>query len=134
MASLARVEVPPIRIVMVGPRVTVWLNGEMVVDDAVMENYFDRSRPIFPTGPIQLQTHCRRDQSGPCSHFYISGRSTLLMTWMTPFVVSMSAVVTWASSIMTLPSHTFTSTLCPLTVSAELSSTTSSAMTFPETT
>ncbi|MBN2492445.1 MAG: DUF1080 domain-containing protein [Planctomycetes bacterium] len=46
-----------LRILMVGPRVTVWLNGANVVDDAVMENYFDRSRPIFAAGPIQLQTH-----------------------------------------------------------------------------
>jgi hypothetical protein len=45
------------RILMVGERVTVWLNGEKVVDDAVMENYFDRKKPIFPKGPIQLQTH-----------------------------------------------------------------------------
>ncbi len=45
------------RIVMVGERVTVWLNGEKVVDDVVMENYFDRKIPIFPRGPVQLQTH-----------------------------------------------------------------------------
>ncbi len=45
------------RILMVGERVTVFFNGEKVVDHAVMENYFDRTRPIFPTGPIQLQTH-----------------------------------------------------------------------------
>ncbi len=45
------------RILMIGPRVTVWLNGGKVVDDAVMENYFARERPIFPRGPIQLQTH-----------------------------------------------------------------------------
>lgn len=45
------------RIVMIGERVTVFMNGEKVVDDAVMENYFDRSIPIFETGPIQLQTH-----------------------------------------------------------------------------
>jgi len=45
------------RIVMIGPRVSVWLNGEQVVDRAVMENYFDRTIPVFPRGPIQLQTH-----------------------------------------------------------------------------
>lgn len=45
------------RIVMVGERVTVWLNERLVVDHARMENYFDRSRPIPATGPIQLQTH-----------------------------------------------------------------------------
>lgn len=46
-----------VRVVMIGERVSVWLNGVSVVDDAVMENYFDRSRPIFARGPIQLQTH-----------------------------------------------------------------------------
>jgi len=35
----------------------VWLNDQLVVDGAIMENYWDRSRPLFPTGPIQLQTH-----------------------------------------------------------------------------
>lgn len=45
------------RILMIGERVTVHLNGEKVVDNAVMENYFDRKRPIFAEGPIQLQTH-----------------------------------------------------------------------------
>lgn len=45
------------RIIMVGNKVTVHLNGEKVVDAAVMENYFDRKKPIFEKGPIQLQTH-----------------------------------------------------------------------------
>ncbi|MBN1442420.1 MAG: DUF1080 domain-containing protein, partial [Planctomycetes bacterium] len=45
------------RIVMVGDRVTVFLNGRLVVDHARMENYFDRKIPAFPKGPIQLQTH-----------------------------------------------------------------------------
>lgn len=45
------------RIVMVGSRVTIWLNGERVVDHAVMENYYHRNRPIYAQGPIQLQTH-----------------------------------------------------------------------------
>jgi hypothetical protein len=45
------------RILMVGSKVTVHLNGEKVVDAAVMENYFDRKNPIFEKGPIQLQTH-----------------------------------------------------------------------------
>lgn len=46
-----------VRVVMVGERVTVWLNGERVVDHARLDNYFDRSRPVPRTGPIQLQTH-----------------------------------------------------------------------------
>ncbi len=42
---------------MVGERVTVRLNGETVVDDVVMENYWERDKPIYPTGPIELQNH-----------------------------------------------------------------------------
>lgn len=42
---------------MVGERVTVTLNGATVVDNVVMENYWDRSQPIFPTGSIELQHH-----------------------------------------------------------------------------
>lgn len=45
------------RIIMKGSRVSVWLNNELIVDDAVMENYYDRKIPVFPKGPIQLQTH-----------------------------------------------------------------------------
>lgn len=45
------------RIVMLDENVSVWLNGELVVDNVVMENYWDRSIPIFPTGPIELQAH-----------------------------------------------------------------------------
>jgi len=45
---------------MVGERVTVYLNGKLVVDNVVMENYWDRSRPIFPSGPIELQCHGHR--------------------------------------------------------------------------
>ncbi|MEZ6078584.1 MAG: DUF1080 domain-containing protein [Pirellulaceae bacterium] len=45
------------RIVQVGARTSVWLNGKQVVDFAIMENYFDRNLPLFPKGVIQLQTH-----------------------------------------------------------------------------
>ena len=51
------------RILMVGSRVSVWLNEKMVVDHAILENYFDKKlpvvqrRPILPKAPIQLQTH-----------------------------------------------------------------------------
>jgi len=51
------------RIVMVGSRVSIWLNDQMVVDHAILENYFDKKKPaaerlpILPRGPIQLQTH-----------------------------------------------------------------------------
>lgn len=48
-----------LKITMIGQRVTVVFNGETVVDDAVMENYFDKTRraPVPAQGPIQLQTH-----------------------------------------------------------------------------
>lgn len=46
-----------VRVVMVGERVSVWLNGQLVVDHARLENYFDRSLPAPRVGPIQLQTH-----------------------------------------------------------------------------
>ncbi len=45
------------RIVMVGEKVTVYLNDELVVDDVVMENYWERDKPIYPTGQIELQNH-----------------------------------------------------------------------------
>jgi hypothetical protein len=45
------------RIVQVGARTTVYLNDKLVVDHAIMENYFDRKAPLFARGPIQLQTH-----------------------------------------------------------------------------
>ena len=42
---------------MVGDKVWVKLNGETVVDGVVLENYWDYSKPIFPTGQIELQNH-----------------------------------------------------------------------------
>jgi hypothetical protein len=42
---------------MVKDRVTVRLNGQIVVDDAVMENYWERDKPIYPIGQIELQSH-----------------------------------------------------------------------------
>lgn len=45
------------KIQMMGEKVTVWLNGELVVDEVVLENFWDRSKPIFPSGPIELQAH-----------------------------------------------------------------------------
>ena len=45
------------RILQVGARTSVWLNGKHVVDHAIMENYWDRAAPLFPNGQIQLQTH-----------------------------------------------------------------------------
>lgn len=45
------------RIVMIGEKVSVWLNGKMVVNNVVMENYWDYNIPIFPKGAIELQAH-----------------------------------------------------------------------------
>ena len=45
------------RILMVGERVWVWLNGKLTVNGATMENYYDRKQPVPAKGPIQLQTH-----------------------------------------------------------------------------
>ena len=45
------------RILMVGEKVHVFLNGEQVVNDTTLENYWDRKQPIFPTGQIELQNH-----------------------------------------------------------------------------
>ncbi len=42
---------------MVGEYVTVVLNGKTVVDNVVLENYYDRKIPVFARGPIHLQTH-----------------------------------------------------------------------------
>ncbi len=45
------------RIVMVGDRVTVYLNGELVADRVPLENYWDRASPVPHTGRIWLQAH-----------------------------------------------------------------------------
>lgn len=42
---------------MIGDRVTVHLNGMLVVDNVVMENYWDRNLPIFSEEAIELQAH-----------------------------------------------------------------------------
>lgn len=42
---------------MVGDKVTVKLNGVTVVDNVVLENYWDRKQPIFPREQIEMQAH-----------------------------------------------------------------------------
>jgi hypothetical protein len=42
---------------MVGTRVWVTLNGQAVVVGQVLDNFFDRTQPVLPTGSIELQTH-----------------------------------------------------------------------------
>jgi len=42
---------------MVGDRVTVILNGELVTDNVILENFWDRKLPIFPVEQLELQAH-----------------------------------------------------------------------------
>lgn len=44
-------------IMMKADRVTVRLNGELVVDNVVLENYWDRKQPIFALEQLELQAH-----------------------------------------------------------------------------
>jgi hypothetical protein len=50
-------------IVMKGDKVTVKLNGELVVDNIALENYFDRDKPLPAKGAIELQQHQKQDGS-----------------------------------------------------------------------
>ena len=51
------------RIIMVGERVTIWLNGKLIVEHARLNNFWDRKsplgkqKPVIRRGPIELQTH-----------------------------------------------------------------------------
>jgi hypothetical protein len=45
------------RILMVGEKLHVYLNNELVVRDTVLENYWERDKPIYPSGQIELQNH-----------------------------------------------------------------------------
>jgi HEAT repeat protein len=45
------------RIIMKGDRVTVYLNGELVTDNVILENFWDKDRPIFAEEQIELQAH-----------------------------------------------------------------------------
>jgi hypothetical protein len=42
---------------MIGEKVWVWFNEELVVDNVTLENYWDRKQPIFPEEQIELQHH-----------------------------------------------------------------------------
>ncbi|MCC7010355.1 MAG: DUF1080 domain-containing protein [Acidobacteria bacterium] len=50
-----------LRVLMVGQKVSIWLNGQQTVNEQVMDNYFDpntpHTRPLVAKGPIELQTH-----------------------------------------------------------------------------
>lgn len=45
------------RIRQIGAKTSVWLNDKLVVDNAPMHNFWDAAKPLFRSGPIQLQTH-----------------------------------------------------------------------------
>lgn len=45
------------KIVMRGDKVTIHLNGKLVVDDTPLENYWERGKPLPARGPIELQHH-----------------------------------------------------------------------------
>ncbi|MDR0505900.1 MAG: DUF1080 domain-containing protein [Dysgonamonadaceae bacterium] len=42
---------------MTGDRVTVIFNGQLVVDNIILENYWDASQPVSPFEQIELQAH-----------------------------------------------------------------------------
>ncbi len=42
---------------MVGPYIAVKLNGKTTVDNVLMENYYEPTKPLDMRGPIYLQTH-----------------------------------------------------------------------------
>jgi HEAT repeat protein len=42
---------------MIGERVTVYLNGILVTENVILENYWDRKLPIFSKEAIELQAH-----------------------------------------------------------------------------
>ncbi|UYQ91869.1 DUF1080 domain-containing protein [Chitinophaga horti] len=44
-------------IIMKGDRVTVYLNGVLVTDNVMLENYWDRNLPIFVEEQLELQAH-----------------------------------------------------------------------------
>ena len=46
-----------VKIRQLGSRTWVWLNGKLVVDNAIQYAYYDKERPLPAKGPIHLQTH-----------------------------------------------------------------------------
>jgi hypothetical protein len=45
------------RILLMGDKVTVYLNEKLVVHNVTLENYWQRHRPLSPVGAIELQAH-----------------------------------------------------------------------------
>ncbi len=44
-------------ITIVGDKVTVRLNDQLVVESVTMENFWERDKPLYPKGTIELQNH-----------------------------------------------------------------------------
>jgi hypothetical protein len=42
---------------MVGEKVTIKLNDQLVVDNVTLENYWEKDKPVYPSGSIELQNH-----------------------------------------------------------------------------
>lgn len=42
---------------MIGENVTIRLNGTLIVEDVPLENYWERGKPIYPWGQLELQNH-----------------------------------------------------------------------------
>ncbi len=45
------------RIRMIGEKVWVYLNDQLVVDEVTLENYWNREQPIYDYGQLELQSH-----------------------------------------------------------------------------
>jgi hypothetical protein len=45
------------RILMAGEKVHIFLNGVLVVNNTTLENYWERDKPIYPSGQLELQNH-----------------------------------------------------------------------------
>jgi hypothetical protein len=74
-----------LRIIMVGARVSIWLNGKQTVNHALLENYYDRKLAVPAKGPICLQTHGApirwrnvfvREINGAEANQYLAAKST----------------------------------------------------------
>ena len=44
-------------IVMVGDKVHIYLNGDLVTRANTLENYWEEGKPVYPSGQIELQAH-----------------------------------------------------------------------------
>ena len=42
---------------MVGDKLHIFLNGDIVARANTLENYWENGKPLYPTGQIELQAH-----------------------------------------------------------------------------